>query len=132
MSTMHDMELLQAALTLAAADGKITRSERGVIDSLAKRAGVGQASLEAMIAKALNNPHAQDELLQMVRQDVERPLRLLVATARIDGHISPEERELIVALATRLGITGADFQRVYEEGIAAADKVRERGTGGNA
>ena len=126
MSNLQEKELLQAALVLAAADGHISRSERGVIESLAQRAGVGPISLQAMVDQTLRNSAARDKLFQMVQSNAERSLKLLVGTARIDGKITTEERELLVQYASRLGIEGDRFQQVYQAGIEAADDLRAR------
>ena len=126
MSKLQEKELLQAALVLAAADGKITRAERGVIESLAQRAGVGSISLQAMIDQAVRNPSAREELLRTVQENAERSLKLLVGTARIDGKITTEERELLVQYAASLGLEGDRFEQVYQAGIEAADDLRTR------
>jgi tellurite resistance protein len=126
MSHMEDVELLKAAMSLAIADGQVTRGEWGIIERLAARAGVGRVSLDAMLARAESDPTAKDELFTSVRAKGPRALKLLVATARLDGEISPEERELLVEIAGRLDITGAQFDEVYSAGIAAADAKREQ------
>ena len=56
---------------------------------------------------------------------VRTPLELLVGQARIDGEISDEERSVLVRIASSLGITGDDFQTVYQAGIQRADKIRK-------
>ncbi|HNQ22083.1 MAG TPA: hypothetical protein PKK06_03215 [Phycisphaerae bacterium] len=131
MSTLQDRELLQAIVVLAAADGHLSRSEWGVIEGLAQRAGVGTVSLQAMVARALEDPQVRADLFQTVQKDREHCLKLLVATARIDGAISAPERGLLVDLAGMLGVTGERFECIYKEGIGAADALRtRRGAGG--
>lgn len=40
MTSMEDVDLLRAALAVAMADGKLSGSEKGVVQGLAQRAGV--------------------------------------------------------------------------------------------
>lgn len=126
MSTIDDLPLLRATLALAAADGKITRSEWGVIRAMADRAGVGRVSLAAMVDQAQRQPDDRDELLSGPLRDPVKAVRLLVATARIDGEISVEERSVIVDVACKLGIKDDAFAEVYAAGIELADTLRKR------
>lgn len=126
MKPYEQAELLKAVLALAAADGKITRSERGVYEALARRIGVGTVSLNAMVERACREPSAREELFGVGMSDPEHALELLVATARIDGEISEEERELLVHIASALGIEIDRFADVYKSGIARADTLRKR------
>lgn len=123
---MDDVELLRAALALAAADGKISRSELGVVEGLAHRAGIGKASLDAMIAQAGKNSDIVDHLLLRDPAKARKAFELLVAQARIDGEISSEERKLLVRLGSTLKISDDDFQKAYQAGIARADALRAK------
>ncbi len=124
MKPYEQTELLKVVLALAAVDGKIARSERGVFESLADRIGVGRVSLDAMIEKARREPAAKDELFQLTTSDPAHAFKLLVATARIDGEIADAERELLVVIASVLGITGDRFATLYREAIDQADQLR--------
>ena len=53
-------------------------------------------------------------------------MKLLVATARIDGEISEQERTLLVDISTKLGIDATEFGGLYREALAAADEIRRR------
>jgi tellurite resistance protein len=125
MKDREQLDLLKAALAVAYADGKLTRSEKGVIEGLAAHVGIGRSSLEAMMEEAGRDDFIADRIFIRSRPQAEQALKLLVAQARIDGEISDEERSLLVRVATSLGITGDDFQRVYEAGIARADQIRK-------
>ena len=125
MQGIEQLELLRAALAVAVADGEIRRSEMGVVEGLAVRVGVGRASLDAMLEAARQDNSIADNILIRSKDRARTALELLVAQARIDGQISRQERDVIVRVATSLGITGDDFQTVYEAGIARADRLRE-------
>jgi tellurite resistance protein len=123
---MEDTELLKAALAVAVADGRLQRSEMGVVEGLAKRIGLGQVSFEAMLEAAQNDPSFADDILIQPKAKARSALELLVGLARIDGLISDEEREVIARIATSLGITGDEFEKVYLAGIQRADEIRRR------
>ena len=121
---MEDLELLKAIMAVAAADGEFRRAEMGVVKGLAERIGVGQVSFEAMLDTAQQDKSFADNLLIQSKARARAGLELLVGLARIDGLICDEEREVIVRVATTLGITGDEFERIYLAGIARADELR--------
>ena len=121
---MDDLELLKAIMAVAAADGKLLRAEMGVARGLAERIGVGTVSFEAMLDTARQDKSFADNILIQSKAKARSALELLVGLARIDGLISDEERAVIVRVATSLGITGDEFERIYLAGIARADKLR--------
>lgn len=125
MGSMEDLELLKAAMAVALADGELRRSEKGVIEGLALRIGVGRASLEAMLEVAAQDDSIADNILIQSREKARSALELLVAQARIDGQISDQERSLLVRLASTLGITGDDFDSAYQTGLRHADRIRK-------
>jgi tellurite resistance protein len=128
MGNMEDLEVLKAAMSVAVADGRISRSEMGVLKGLAARLGVGGASLEAMLDVARGDDFQADNILIRSKERARAALELLVAEARIDGDISFEERDVIVRIAASLNIVGDEFQSVYESGIARADRIRNSHT----
>ena len=126
MDDLEKLELVKAALAVAAADGEIRRSEMGVVMGLAARVGLGQASLDAMLASAERGDSLAYDIVMQSEKSAHTALELLVAEARIDGEITEKERSLIAWIGTRLGIKGDAFQSVYKAGIARADAVRKR------
>ena len=124
MPGQDDLEVLKAVLVVAAADGQILGSEKGVFRNLARRIGVDDATMDTLIHRAQADPRMKDELFQGKVRDAHKAMQLLVATARIDGDISEEERHLLVDISSKLGIGVAEFGRLYQAGIATADAVR--------
>ncbi len=122
---MENVELLRAAIAMAVADGKILRSEMGVVEGLAHRAGVGPATIEAMFEAAANDETFADNLLLQPKDRAMKAVELLVGLARIDGQISDEERELIVRIAGSIDVVGDEFRQAYEAGIKRADNLRK-------
>ena len=123
---MEQLELLKAAIAIAVADGKIKRSEMGVVEGLALKAGVGKATIDAMMEAASRDETFADEVMIMDRDKAKVAVRLLVAQAKIDGEISSEEREVIIRIADSLNISGDEFHAAYEAGIKRADEVRAK------
>lgn len=124
MNDQEKLELLKAALAVAAADGEFRRSEMGVVEGLAARVGVGRVSLEAMIAAARRGDSLAYNVVMRSETSARTALELLVAEARIDGEIAEKERSLIAWIASRLGIKDQEFTDIYKAGIARADKIR--------
>ena len=123
---MENVELLRAAIAMAVADGKILRSEMGVVEGLAQRAGVGAATIEAMFEAAANDETFADNLLLQPKDRAIKAVELLVGLARIDGKISDEERELIVRIAASIDVVDNEFRQAYEAGIKRADNLRKK------
>ncbi len=122
---MENVELLRAAIAMAVADGKILRSEMGVVEGLAQRAGVGAVTIEAMFEAAANDETFADNLLLQPKDRAIKAVELLVGLARIDGKISDEERELIVRIAASIDVVDNEFRQAYEAGIKRADNLRK-------
>ncbi len=125
MNQTEQMDLLKAALAVAMADGILTRSEKGVVEGLAKRVGIGRVSLEAMLEAAEHDDSIADNIIIKDKATAHTAFELLVAQARIDGEISLSERELLVRIAQSLKISDVDFPVVYHAGIRRADELRK-------
>lgn len=126
MESIHEqVELLKAAIVLAAADQVISPSERGLLTALAGRIGVGKVSLDAMIERALSDPAAREELFRRTMSDPEKAMELLVATARLDGEVADAEREVLAQIMQKLGISVERFADLYERGMQRADALRK-------
>lgn len=123
MSTRESLELLQAALAMAVVDGKISGHERALLKALAGKAGVGDASLNAMIDLAKKEPAKHDELFATAIKEPEKAMQLLVASANLDGHISEEERNMLVDISIALGISANRFGEIFQAGMASAKRV---------
>ncbi len=131
VDAQDSFELLKAALAMAAADGRISGHEMGLLKALAKRAGVGSVSLEAMIRQARENPASHESLFHRAVKDPERAMQLLVGAANIDGQISEEERNLLVDISFVLGVSSDRFSEIFQAGLAASKRVhRGRNPGG--
>jgi len=132
MGLNEELEVLNAVLALAMADGRMSKGEKGIVRGLAARVGVGEVSLNAMIQRAKSDPEMLRDFHIGSPAKARQALELLVAQARIDGEISDAERGLLVTIGQRLGIDTEEFGRIYAAAVARADDLlRRRGTGGD-
>jgi hypothetical protein len=51
---------------------------------------------------------------------------MIVGLARIDGHISEEERRVLSRIAASMGLAGDEFEKAYLAGVQRADEIRRR------
>ena len=125
VTDIEKLELLQAAVAVAVADGVLRQSERGVIEGLAAKAGVGKVSFEAMVAAAERGEDLPARMLLSASSKARTAMELLVAEARIDGEIHDDERRVLIEIGAKLGIAGDEFMTAYEAGIDRADRIRK-------
>lgn len=126
MQDREKLDLFRAALTLAAADKELARAEMGVVEGLAAKVGIGQASFDAMKAAAMRGEDVAGNVCFQSVDRARQAMELLVAQARIDGEITDAERGMLVMLADRLNIPADDFQALYKAGVRRADELRNR------
>jgi len=112
---MTDVQILRAAACIATADGIVAPEERRVLDRLAHRAGVGAASLGAMIDQGLHDPGFRDDQLELIRGQTDRVLVSLFRTALADGELKDEERALLRQFAGKIDVPADRFDRLLSE-----------------
>jgi tellurite resistance protein len=132
LDSTEELMLLKAAIALAVADGRLRRSEMGVVEGLAARCGVGEAWLETMLADAAKGAGAVDDIVFRSKDAAREAFKLLVSQAHIDGEITEKEHEVLVQIAASLGIAGDkfgiggdEFRSLYQAGIKRADAIRK-------
>jgi tellurite resistance protein len=125
MDQAEQLEVLRAVLAVAIADGTTSRGEKGVVQKLAARAGVDAASLDEIVKEARSGPVLESQMFRPVLKDPATAMRLLVATAQIDGEITEEERSVLVDISLKVGVPPDRFGQVFAEGVALADRLRQ-------
>lgn len=125
LDSTDSYELLKAVIALAAADGNVTNTELAVIKALARKAGVEGTSLDAMIERAALDAAVKQELFDRAVKKPERAMELLVAAANIDGHVSEEERNLLVDISCTLGVPARRFSEIFQSGMAVSRRVTQ-------
>ena len=122
----QDMELLRGVLVVAVADGKISRGEKGVIQKLARKTGIGRVWLDEMIEKAKQGVSVESSIFRRILQDPARAMTLMVGTAAIDGEITDEERSVLVDISLKIGLPPGKFGEVFEAGMTTAARLRKK------
>ena len=120
---MEQVAVLRAACCIAAADGEITPGERSALEKLARKAGVGTASREAMIEQALTSPDFLKSQFQVLVKDPDRAIKVLVIVASLDGAIGEAEQMLISTFAERLSVDRDRLDQFMRAGEDAADRA---------
>ena len=106
---MQKVEVLRAACCVAGADGKTSKVEAEVLQKIAFEAGVGAASLEAMVERAETNETFYKEQFRVLKADPQQTMQLLFRLAIKDGKLSKSEAIVLERLAGRLGVTRRRF-----------------------
>ena len=126
MTYREKSELFRALLAVAGIDGKFTRAEQGLLHGLAERVGIGAASLDAMMERAVREPDLKVSLCSRTLRQPAKALEMLVAAARIDGEIIEDERQLLLHVAETMKLPPEAFTAAFERGLATADRLRAR------
>jgi uncharacterized membrane protein YebE (DUF533 family) len=116
--SMEHIEILRAACCVAGLDLKVTGYERKLLEKLAERAGVGGASLDAMLHRATKDPDFYQEQFSIVQTDPDTSIKTLFLAAIVDGELSGDERMVLAEFAHRLGMAPQRFDQI----LAAAKK----------
>ena len=127
ISLMEQVDVLRAACCVAAADGEVTDAEAKVIERIAKKAGVGKASREAMLEMALTSPKFLESQFRFLMRDSERAMKVLLIVAAADGVIAESERLLATEFANRLEIDEERFRELIRAAEQAADRAQDEG-----
>lgn len=120
---LNDLGVLKAACCVAAFDGSIHENELRLLRVLAKRAGIGEWALDALIAEARENPRRFEECLQLLTTDVDQSLKVLFRIAIADGVLASEERVALQRFADRHGIGRQRFDQI----LRAAERELSQG-----
>lgn len=109
MSGMVKVEVLRSACCVAGASGDTSAKENEVLRRLAKEAGVGQASLEAMIARACTDDKFCNEQFRVLKADPREAMAILLEVAMSDGEIDAKETSILRVLAGQLEVPSEVF-----------------------
>lgn len=121
---MSDVEILRAACCVAGIDGVITDAEKRLLDKLADKAGVGSASLQAMMNRAKSDPQFVREQFSILRAEPKTAMSAILGVAVADGMLSDAERAVVVKLAEKLGFNESDREKLLGFAQKHIDKQR--------
>lgn len=115
---MRDVEILRAACCIAGLDTDISEREERLLRKLAERAGVGNASLTAMMARATRDRNFYREMFRSLKMEADTTIKTLLCVAVADHDLTTDERVILHHFAEKMGL---DDQR-FEQLIDAAKK----------
>lgn len=127
ISLMEQVDVLRAACCVAAADGEVTDAEAEVIERIAKKAGVGVASREAMLEMALTSPKFLESQFRFLMRDSDRAMKVLLIVASADGVINESEKLLVTEFANRLEINEERFRTLLRAAEQSVDRAQTEG-----
>ena len=114
MTAMREVEVLRAACCVAGADGEIESDEVKYLEQLARKAGVGKASLDAMLELAVNDENFRRQQFRVLTADPVETMKLLLSIALADGEVTSDEGELLRLFAARLEIPRDELQKIVD------------------
>ena len=117
----REVELLRAACCIAGLDEEICANEMPLLERLAHHAGVGQASLGAMIDRARSDPNFYEEQFTVVRGDADSSIKVLLQVATANNTLTINERVVLSHFAEKLGMETERFEKY----LAAAERKVE-------
>ncbi|MGI9495923.1 MAG: TerB family tellurite resistance protein [Mariniblastus sp.] len=115
MNPMQEVEVLRAACCVAGIDGEITAGELVIINQLAEKAGVGKASLEAMIARGETDPEFYKEQFRVLKDNPREAMVSILKVATADHSLAKDEIEVMRKFAEKLGISAESFDAAIEK-----------------
>ncbi|MHC4876169.1 MAG: TerB family tellurite resistance protein [Planctomycetota bacterium] len=118
--SMHEVELLRAACCVAGADGETSPDERQFLERVASRAGVGGASLDAMIECAEQDEEFYKAQFRVVAAEPQRTMDFLFKVAAKDGRLSRSEARMLKRLSQPLGVSATSFDKWLKSRIEKA------------
>ncbi|MBI1338203.1 MAG: hypothetical protein GC164_14760 [Phycisphaera sp.] len=122
-SPMANVAVLRAACCIAGLDKHIDEQELKLLERIADYAGVGKASLSAMIDRAKNDEDFYEDQFKIVLTDPKATMTALFAVAVADGKLGDNERIILCHFADRLGLPEREFDALYR---AALRKTADR------
>ena len=111
---MVRVEIVRAACCIAGLDGKICARERPMLEKLAEFAGIGEVSLNAMIARAEEDQNFYQEQFQILKSDPAATITSLFCVACADGELLPSQRIILQHFADILGLDQKRFDQILE------------------
>jgi uncharacterized tellurite resistance protein B-like protein len=122
---MHDQDLaiVKALVSVAWADGVFAERERAMLDALLDAYGASAEDRAAIHSYAEHRRSLEDINVQDLSADDRRILlQHAVVLTFADGDQSPEELDLLTALASRLRIPEPEAKALLDAGAARAKK----------
>ena len=96
-------------------DETICERESKALRKLKERAGVGEASYQAMLDAAQHDPSYYERQFRFAAKDPAKTIELLFKLAKVDGDVSMEERAMIGHFAEKLELDESAFDVIADK-----------------
>ena len=123
---MRQVAILRAACCVAGADGHTSDAEQRIVKRLADEAGVGDASLEAMIERAETDKEFYLEQFRVLKSDQKETMQLLFRVAVADLALHKDEAFVLQQLSLRLEVPPAQYDKWLKQTIDFLKKKNAR------
>lgn len=125
VTLVEDVEILRAACCIAGRDGVITDREGQMLRKLKERVGVGEASFQAMLDVAKDDPTYYERLFNMLQSHADRTLKILCSVAAADGAVGEDEAGVLRYFAEKLDMPTERFNAMLEAAHRTAGELGE-------
>ena len=112
------LEHFRNLVSLSAADGKIEEVERVALAKIAYENGIALDRLNFMLTRANEYTY----LIPQNSVEREKQLEQMLDLAMVDGDFAPAERDLIAAVAHKLGFSRQELDAIIAAHATAATK----------
>ncbi len=104
---MKNVDIINSVVTMLVTDGTIQPQESEFLKRLCQRLGVSPDVVETAFETYVQG----DAYVQLPQEDAEKKqlINYLLEAMVADGKVAPQERELLEAVATRLGVPRHHF-----------------------
>lgn len=123
MKSFEKLEILRAAVCIVGVDGKIDDQELQLVEKLAKEIGVGRASREAMIDRAINDPDFHKQMFRVLKTETDQTMLTMFHAAMVDGELEDSEIEVLKHFAAKLDVSDETFEKLVAKAQSMTKEI---------
>lgn len=120
MNPTEQVEVLRASCCVAGADSNCDPAELEILKRLARQVGVGKASFDAMMNRAVSDPNFHKEQFRILKNSPHEAMSILLDVAMADLQVDVQEATVLKNLANNLELTPTDFDQLVQEATKRA------------
>lgn len=123
MKSFEKLEILRAAVCIVGVDGKIDDQELQLVEKLAKEIGVGRASREAMIDRAIDDPDFHKQMFRVLKTETDQTMLTMFHAAMVDGELEDSEIEVLKHFAAKLDVSDETFEKLVAKAQSMTKEI---------
>ncbi len=123
MKSFEKLEILRAAVCIVGVDGKIDDQELQLVEKLAKEIGVGRASREAMIDRAIDDPDFHKQMFRVLKTETDQTMLTMFHAAMVDGELEDSEIEVLKHFAAKLDVSDETFEKLVDKAQSMTKEI---------